>query len=552
MKSPDIRRWDPETVLVTQLAALLSIFSFLFYLREGDLLLYGDAVAHINIARRVFDSQTPGLLQLGTVWLPLPHLLMIPFIVSRWMWHTGVGGSIPSLVAFILSVAGLFRLVRGTLSGDAAPTLAARLVAWGAVLIYAANPNLIYLQSTAMTEALYLAWFIWALVYFSEFTREIRLSGEEVGLASRSLLKCGLCLAGGCLTRYDGWFLAGVLWLAALAVTVKHGRKSSGLRRGFVRFTIVAAAAPLLWLAYNGIVYRNPLQFANGPYSAKGIEERTASPEYPTHPGANDLPEAASFFLKSAEMNSAPGNWGRFWLAFALLGTAVVVILERRYWALLLLWVPLPFYMLSIAHGGVPIFLPIWWPHSYYNVRYGVQLLPVFAVFVPLAAYALARIFSNTKYRTAVACGLVLLTGVSYGFVWRDKPISFQEAWVNSRTRIALEKQIAIFLEIEPSNSVFLMYLGDHVGAFQTADIPLRRVIYAGNHRTWMQPRDPDGLWERALANPGKYVDYVIALAGDPVSEQVNRSGLTPLEVIHVLGQPVTTIYSTGRKQRPR
>ena len=34
--------------------------------------------------------------------------------------------------------------------------------------------------------------------------------------------------------------------------------------------------APLLWLVYNGAVYRNPLEFANGPYSAKAIEQRTA------------------------------------------------------------------------------------------------------------------------------------------------------------------------------------------------------------------------------------------------------------------------------------
>ena len=59
----------------------LGIFSFLFFYRHGDVLLYGDAVAHINIARRVFDSKTPGLLQLGTVWLPLPHLLIMPFIL---------------------------------------------------------------------------------------------------------------------------------------------------------------------------------------------------------------------------------------------------------------------------------------------------------------------------------------------------------------------------------------------------------------------------------------------------------------------------------------
>src|SRR6266699_6944209 len=98
-----------------RLAAAVSIASFFYYLRQGDLQLYGDAVAHINIARRVFDSRTPGLLQLGTVWLPLPHILMLPFLVSRWMWQTGIGGSIPSLVAYLLSVIGIFLLVREVL-----------------------------------------------------------------------------------------------------------------------------------------------------------------------------------------------------------------------------------------------------------------------------------------------------------------------------------------------------------------------------------------------------------------------------------------------------
>ena len=42
------------------------------------------------------------------------------------------------------------------------------------------------------------------------------------------------------------------------------------------------------------------------------------------------------------------------------------------------------------------------------------------------------------------------------------------------------------------------MYLGNHVGALQQAGIPLRRVINEGNHRTWKQPADQDGLWERS------------------------------------------------------
>jgi hypothetical protein len=101
-----------ETILVGYLAAFFSLIAFLFFFQRDMVLLYGDAVAHINIARRVFDSRTPGLKQLGTVWLPLPHLLMIPFLISDWAWQNGLGGSLPSMFAYVAAVMGLFRLVR--------------------------------------------------------------------------------------------------------------------------------------------------------------------------------------------------------------------------------------------------------------------------------------------------------------------------------------------------------------------------------------------------------------------------------------------------------
>src|SRR5579863_8343791 len=125
---------ETEIVRLVWLAIFVSVFSFLFYNRNGGVLLYGDAVAHINIARRVFDSKTPGLLQLGTVWLPLPHLLMVPFLLSKEMWQRGVGGSIPSMAAYVLAVIGMFRLIRGVLSRDLQPNAAARISAWTAAL----------------------------------------------------------------------------------------------------------------------------------------------------------------------------------------------------------------------------------------------------------------------------------------------------------------------------------------------------------------------------------------------------------------------------------
>jgi hypothetical protein len=539
MRPAPARGWDQETMLVAWLAACVSLLSFLYCLRRGELLLYGDAVAHINIARRVFDSLTPGLLQLGTVWLPLPHLLMIPFLLSKNLWQSGAGGSIPSMLAYVFGAVGIFRLVRGQLSPESGPDARPRVAAWVAALIYAANPNLIYLQATAMTEPLYLALFIWAVVYFAEFCRADR--GSEP--AWRLLRKCGACLAAACLTRYDGWFLAGVLGLAAIAMALKRGPSTPGLRGKVAEFLVISAAAPILWLAYNAVVYRNPLEFANGPYSAKAIEEKTTPKGAPAHPGSRNLPVAATFFLKSAELNLMPGNWHRLWLVSLLAGTLIVLCFQRQYWPLLLLWTPLPFYMLSIGYGGVPIFLPVWWPHSYYNVRYGIELLPAFAVMAAVVLWFVSQQFQAARVRVATVAAVVVFAGISDASVWRAQPICFREGWINSRTRIAIEGEMARTLQALPPDSTILMYLGDHVGALERAGIPLHRVIYEGNHRTWKQPSDPEGLWERALAEPQRYAQYVIASAGDAVDKGAQKAGLMPLEVIHVLGQPQVTIY---------
>jgi hypothetical protein len=542
MKFPATDRWDRETLRLTQLAICVSFFAFLYYFRHGDLLLYGDAVAHTNIARKVFDSRTPGLLQLGTVWLPFPHLLIIPFVVSNSMWQSGVGASIPSLMAYILGTVGIFRLVRGALSLDSPATVPARVAAWFAAAIFAANPNLLYMQTTAMTEPLYLAFFIWALVQFREFVQDVSAADQtKNSSASSSLVKCGFCVAGACLTRYDGWFLGAALCVVAVAVLLhSSGRKM--LCSGFAKFVLLAAAVPVLWIAYNAVVYRNPLEFSNGPYSARGIELKTSVAGSPPHPGTHNLIEAGNYFLKSGELNLANGNWGRLWVLVLLLGIGLAITCDRRLWPLLLFAVPLPFYMLSIAYGGVPIFIPAWWPFTRYNVRYGLQFLPAFAVFTALAGYFIASRFREVKQKAAVMTAFAVLLVASYAFIWRD-PICYQEAWINSRTRIALETALASNLKKLSRDAGILMYLGDHVGALQRAGIPLRRVIYEGNHRTWKQPADPDGLWERALENPGHYVDYVIASEGDEVSLHAQKDQLTSIAVIHVSGQQPVTIY---------
>lgn len=110
-------------------------------------------------------------------------------------------------------------------------------------------------------------------------------------------------------------------------------------------------------------------------------------------------------------------------------------------------------------------------------------------------------------------------------------------------SRNHLETELATWLRKLPPDSTLLMYLGDHVGAVQQAGIPLKRVINEGNHRTWRQPVDPEGLWEHAVADPAQYADYVLAFDGDSVWQAVRDRHLQALVEIHTAGQARAVLY---------
>lgn len=549
MSAHSTSRWDGETTLVSQLAAAASLFAFLFYFRHRDLLLYGDAVAHIDIARRVIDSRTPGLLQLGTVWLPLPHLLMVPFLFSNAAWQTGIAGSIPSMCAYVFGTTGIFRLVRNALSSQAQPDVAARAAAWLAAAMFAANPTLLYMQVTAMTESLYLALFIWSLAHFAEFVREVRANGSDhlnSDAASAWLMKSGWCVLGACWTRYDGWLLAGVLCVAAAGVVTVSKRKQLGV--SLAKFVLLAGIGPVLWLGYNAVIYGNALEFANGPYSARAIEQnKTALSAASPHPGWHNLAVSFTYFFKSAQENVAEGKLQKVWVVLLVAALVIIFGFRRRLWPLVILALPIPFYMLSIAYGSIPLYLPKWWPFAYYNVRFGLELLPAFCVAMGLVVhFSLARIGEQSIKAAVLVCALAF-AGASYGLDWKAQPICYREARINSGSRIAFDSALGSTLLKLPHDSDLLMYLGDHVGALQDAGIPLRRTINEGNHRPWKTPSDPQGLWERALADPQRYVDYVVAIDDDAVAKNVQRRDLTSLVVIRTIGQPPATIYWTHR-----
>src|SRR5439155_6561756 len=119
------------------------------YARFGLTLSHYDSRGHLVVARRIIDSITPGWQQIGAVWLPLPHLLnLLPVQVDA-MYRSGASAVAISVAAF--AVAG------GAIAWIVATLTESPIAAVAAAAVFALNPNVLYLQSTPMTEPLLLA-----------------------------------------------------------------------------------------------------------------------------------------------------------------------------------------------------------------------------------------------------------------------------------------------------------------------------------------------------------------------------------------------------------
>jgi hypothetical protein len=246
------------------------------------------------------------------------------------------------------------------------------------------------------------------------------------------------------------------------------------------------------------------------------------------------------YYTRTAQVDAAVWETGFAVMALAVAG--LVVSIRRRFsLPALLLWIPMPFYVYSIAYGSVPIFIPQLYPHSYYNSRYGVEMLPALAIFMVLMLSWIEDWWDESNPLRArlllpVMLGLVMLNTVG---IMYSVPLVLKEAMVNSTTRIAFERSLAEQLQSFPAGVPILMYNSDHVGALQQAGMPLRQTVNEGDYDSW----------KAALDAPAAHVAYVIAIEGDPVSKAVaaHPEGLTELSVLCTTGQGCARVYKSDQ-----
>ena len=468
-----------------------------YFYKTGAILYSGDAEAHLNIARRIIDSRTPGWGQIGTVWLPLPHLLMIPLVRNDWMWQTGLAGAITSAVSMALAATFFFAGLRRLFASNLAASVG--------TAVFLLNPNTLYLGSIPMTEPVWFA-SLFALFYFT-----VRFSqNRELGAA----MGAGLAACAGTLTRYEAWFL---LAFAAAYIWIRGADRRWPAT---IVFLVIAGLGPVLWLLHNWWYFDDPLYFYRGPASPGAIQRGLP------YPGLGDWRVAAQYFFAAGRLLAG-------WPALLIAAIGSTVAFARRiWWPAVLFLLPVIFYVWSIhSSGGTPIHVPDLEPHAWYNIRYAMA-------FLPLVGLGCAAIAQSGK---SFALAAIVVALAPFALHWNEHAITWQEAEINSRGRREWTRQAVDFLRTAAGpNETFFTSFNDLTAIYRTLRIPLRLTLTG----------DIDPQFTIACSRPDLLLweDWAVVMGGDTVQGVIDKARLRGpryelSDRITVKGQPVIEIY---------
>ncbi len=519
------RAHDHVAWLVGLVAVYLSVTAYVITDHLGAVLFYEDSISHLEIARRVLDSTSPGLAQLGSVWLPLPHLVMLPLVWDNTLYYNGFAGSITSMIAFVGMAVLMYRLV-----ADLTGRKFAGIIAAGVLV---SNANMLYMQSTPMTEALLYCFIIAMIFYVQRWAATGRYQYLILG---------GLASLLATLTRYESWPVLACLILAVMVIARQRAaqmtprlRRASILDHSII-YLAIGGLGIGAWLLWNWAIFKNPLSFQEGQFGRPSLWVFTT--------------------------DSVVGNWWvsfkTYWyamtdtetwplLAIASIGLAAFCLLEwrskmsaARSLPVLSLLIIFPFFVICLYKGQRPMKVPQV-EHSFYNVRFGLMMLMPTAVFVGYIPAAIGRLF---KFRPAMyfvgTCLLALTLLLNWSLVSRHAVAAYNEpsGYIQSAGYID-EGQVVAFLKHDYSGGRVLME--SYGNEFVAFGVPSNQLVYEGSYRQWLP----------ALQNPaGSGIRWIIMSCRknnpDIVCGSVGKRQLRPYKLVYRTSDHIYLVYRWG------
>jgi hypothetical protein len=437
----------------------------------------------------------------------LPQLLLVPLVRNKWMWQSGLAGAICSSLAYVAAVVGLYRLALRTM-----PRRWAAIASAGLAL----NPSVLYLATTPMSESLAIALTVWIVLATCALGSALAPDALRQP-APAQFAGLGLLLCAATLTRFDGWLLGLCVWCLITFQWLRVRPLRRSVLAGYLWMCCLALAGPLAWLGYNRIYFHDWLSFQRGAGSPQAIYRLSHPPGATPYVGFH-APFTALVNYASAVVGTA-GAWQIGWmLLLAAIAGSGLAARRTREFAMLLLWLPLPFYAWSIAYGWIPLFARFT-PSGMVaggNVRYAVFLLPAIAISIAFAcsqmesAVAVHRRTLARWMTPAATCFLVANAAILAVRV----PAALRGAIGQSLRRSIVQRALtAQFAQLPAGEPIMVRRWSSDAMA---AALQQSGIAY-GQTLDWTAgPR-----WDGASSAPAQYAFLVVAVDGDPIAAAV-------------------------------
>lgn len=484
-------------LIIFSLTIFISIFIGGIFMLDGQLHLADyDSIARLNIARKTFDSITPGLGQLGGIWLPFPQFLMIPFVVNDFLYYSGIAGAIVSMASFIAG--GLFIYLTANLLTN---NKLAATVAW---LIYVTNSNLLLLQTSSMSETFFLFLLIMIMYFLTRWFVKKQLF---------DIFYAGFFVTLITLTRYEGYIilLASILTVFMGAFLVFGRKNRSKIEGQLIIFTTLSVMGIVIWSIYSLAIYGDLIYWFH-LYTG-------ATTGVPTNQVALDTAASSIIETKQSARTIFSSLSLYSWISTLMIGIPIVLLSIVAYVFFLIVFVLsffkkkidvkyLPFFVLSLS---VFLFLVVGYQYgiipgiqappfalssltdkslnnmSNSNIRYGIIMLP----FVSLVLSLLA-----SKSRVFVALIIIVLSFQIYTYFYTPYFLTFHlsKKWEYK------EGSAAIWLRNNYDGGLVMISANKYEPLMFQSGLPYKTFIYEGSQK----------YWKDSLEKPSKYASWVI------------------------------------------
>lgn len=447
--------------------SLVSLLAFFVFYRNGLNLAYNDARSHLDIGRRVVEGLKPGIAQLGSVWLPLTHVLMVPTVWNDFMWHSGLSGSLQSMLGFVFTGILIYAYLKKLNVG-----LFGRLAG---VSVFVLNLNVLYLQSTPMTELPLLFTMTAGCYFLLAWLQSDRLL--DLALAAFLIMLSTLI-------RYDGWFL--LLTSSALVGFCSFRSRGYRVAEGaVVLFATLAGFGVALWFLWNQLIFGDALYFVFGPFSAWAQQAGLEAAGVLATKG--HLLFSAKIYLYAVAYTS-----GALTLVFGLLG-ALIFWADRTKaptsrLATTTLFTPLLFNVFALFLGHSVLFVQGLSGNSLFNIRYGVMLMPTLAIFIGYLVHRLTRLRS-------VIIGSLLLVAF-FAFANQDA-VTIDDARVGSSQKNVTEVSGWLAQNAKDQPGFVLISAASHDAIIFSSGLPMKKFIHEGTGAYWESATNLPDRWAR-------------------------------------------------------